>query len=304
MRFSPLLLLAFISTTAASQSRPLPERVVTGDGIVPVTLNGVQGRIRIDPAAPALPMLTAPFAGQARLRAGPFTFAYMVGPRDVRGLSAVGRIALGEDARTRKRRVGWTGLSYVDGADGVIGPGGVPEPVVRFMLRPSVPGERTVTFPLEDEGGLLGGWGGSYALLDLEGQPLRIRFDPHAPRTLATAGAAVRIANAQDGIVSGDASPVHIAFGISRPVRTMRLGRPLAVGPLTLTELGVRTSDFGNTSTIREEGGDPDEVVVTGDRRRSSRWDRLVLGADELRLCSSIVFDRRRREVRLTCAPG
>ena len=186
----------------------------------------------------------------------------------------------------------------------MIGPGGVPEPVVRFMLRPSVPGERTVTFPLENEGGLLGGWGGSYALLDLEGQPLRIRFDPHAPRTLATAGAAVRIANAQDGIVSGDASPVHIAFGISRPVRTMRLGRPLAVGPLTLTELGVRTSDFGNTSTIREEGGDPDEVVVTGDRRRSSRWDRLVLGADELRLCSSIVFDRRRREVRLTCAPG
>ncbi len=303
MRFSPLLLLAFVSTTAASQDRQPPERVVSGDGIVSVTLNGAAGRIRIDPAAPAIPIFTTPFAaGQARLRSGPFAFGFMVGPQQVPGLTAIGRIAIGEGARPRKRRVGWTGRTYLEGADGVIGPGGVPEQIVRFVLRPSLPGERTVTLPLEDEGGLFGGWGGSYALIDLGGRPLRIRFNPHEARTLATAGAAVRIANAQDGTMGGDTAPTHIAFGISRPVRTMRLGRPLAVGPLSITELGVRTGDFGNTSTIREEGGDPDEVVVTGDRRGNSRWDRLALGADQLRHCSSIVFDRRRREVRLTCA--
>lgn len=304
MRFSPLLLLVLISATAAeSRNRQPQERVVSGDGIVTVAVNGAPGRIRIDPAAPAIPMFTTPFAiGQARLRPGPFAFGFMVGPQEVPGRTAVGRIAVGDGARPRKRRIGWTGRTYLQGADGVIGPGGVPEPVVRFVLRPSLPGERTITLPLEDEGGLFGGWGGSYALIDLAGQPLRIRFNPHEPRTLATAGAAVRIANAQEGVVSGEASPMHIAFGISRPVRTMRLGRPLAVGPLTLTELGVRTSDFGNTSTIREEGGDPDEVVVTGDRRRSSRWDRLALGADQLARCSSITFDKRRREVRLTCA--
>jgi hypothetical protein len=224
MRFSPLLLLVLVSAAAESRNRPPQERVVSGDGIVTVNLNGVTGRIRIDPAAPALPMFTTPFAaGRAQLRAGPFAFGYMVGPQQVPGLSAVGRIAIGEGARPRKRRVGWTGRTYVEGADGVIGPGGVPEPVVRFVLRPPIPGERTVTLPLEDEGGLFGGWGGSYALIDLDGRPLRIRFNPHEPRTLATAGAAVRIANAQEGVVSGEASPVHIAFGISRPVRTMRL---------------------------------------------------------------------------------
>ena len=307
MRFNPLLVLALVATTtaAASQNRRPQERVVSGDGIVTVNLNGAQGRIRIDPAAPALPIFTAPFAaGQAQLRAGPFAFAYLVGPEQVQGVSAVGRIAVGEGVRPRKRRVGWTGRNYVEGADGVIGPGGLPDPVVRFVLRPSLPGERTVTLRLEDEGGLFGGWGGSYALIDLGGEPLRVRFSPHEPRTLATAGAAVRIANLHDGRVSGETTPARIAFGISRPVRTMRLGTPLTIGGLAISELGVRTADFGNASMIREEGGDPDEVIVTGDRRRNRNRDRLSLGADQLSRCSSITFDKRRHEVRLTCVPG
>ena len=302
MRFHCIqaLALVFLSVTAAA---PPQERLVSGDGIVTVNLNGAAGRIRIDPAAPALPIFTAPFAaGQAQLRAGPFAFAYLVGPQQVPGVSAVGRIAIGEGARPRKRRVGWTGRPYVEGADGVIGPGGLPEQVVRFVLRPPLAGERTITLPLEDEGGLFGGWGGTYALVDLGGEPLRVRFNPHEPRTLATAGAAVRIANAYDGRVSGETAPAHIAFGISRPVRTMRLGRPLMLGPLAISELGVRTADFGNASGIREEGGDPDEIVVTGDRRRNRNRDRLAIGADHISRCSAIVFDKRRREVRLTCA--
>jgi hypothetical protein len=303
MRCRPLLLLVLVSTAAAAQPRPPQERVVSGDGIVTVTVNGAPGRIRIDPAAPALPILTLPFAmGQAHLRPGPFAFAYLVGPQQVEGRSAVGRIAIGEGTRPRKRRIGWTARTYAEGADGVIGPGGLPEPVVRFVLRAPRPGERTISLPLEDEGGLFGGWGGSYALVDLGGEPLRIRFNPNAPRTLATAGAAIRLANAFEGRVSGETTPAHIAFGISRPVRTLRLGRPFVVGPLTILELGVRTADFGNASAIREEGGDPDEVVVTGDRRRNRARDRVAIGADQLRNCSSITFDKRARQVRLPCA--
>jgi hypothetical protein len=303
MRFGPLLCLVLVSTAAGSQPRQLRERVVSGDGIVAVTLNGVAGRIRIDPAAPALPIFTAPFAaGRARLRAGPFGGSYLVGPQQVPGLSAVGRIAVGAGARPRKRRIGWTDRNWVEGADGVIGPGGLPEQVVRFVLRPPQPGERTVTLPMEDEGGLFGGWGASYALVDVGGEPLRVRFSPYEPRTLATAGAALRIASAHEGVMSGETASAHIAFGISRPVRTMRLATPLAIGPFAISELGVRTSDFGNASAIREEGGDPDEVVVAGDRRRDRNRDRLSIGADQLRMCSSITFDKRARQVRLSCA--
>lgn len=298
--------LAFLAFLAAMSAMPAlgqtSELVVSGDGIVPVTVNGVPGRVRIDPAVPALGMLNMDYAARARLRAGPFAFGYLVGPRQVNGLSAVTRIGVGDGARPRKRRVGWTERPYLADADGVIGPGGLPQQVIRFVLRPSVPGERTVALPMVNEGGLLGGWGGAYALIDVGRQPMRIRFNPHQPLTLATAGAAVRIAAAHDGRLGGDTSEVEIAFGIARPVRTLRLATPLPIGPLAISELGVRTADFGNASAIREEGGDPDEIIVTGERRRDPRRDRLSLGADALARCSSITFDKRARQVRLSCA--
>lgn len=296
MRIRYCLALALV---AAAQP---PERVVRGDGLVSVSVNGVSGRVRIDPAAPALPVLTTDFAGRARLRAGPFAFAYLVGPERVAGRSAVGRIAVGDEREPRRRRIGWTERPYVEGADGVIGPGGLAEPVVRFVLRPPVPGERVITLPLEDEGGLFGGWGSSYAVVQLGGQPLRIRFNPHEPRTLATAGAAVRLAAAYHGTIGGEAELLPIAFGVRRPVRTLRLGTSLEIGTIRIAELGVRTRDFGNASSIREEGGDPDEVIVTGERRGNRNRDRLSLGADLLARCSSITFDKRAREVRLSCA--
>lgn len=296
------MLVALSAVLMGAASPPEPELVVAPDGIVPATVNGVPGRLRIDPAVPALPLLSPRWANEAQLRPGPFAFALLVGPQHVDGVTAIGRIGVGDGAEVRRRRIGWTRLPYTDAADGVIGPGGVPQRVIRFVLGPAQPGERTVALTLADEGGMFGGWGHSYALVDLGGAPLRVRFDPHYPRTLATAGAGVRLAQAYDGRVSGDPESLVIAFGIARPVRRLRLGRPLQIGPLALTELGVRTSDFGNAGSIREEQGDPDEIVVTADRHRDSDRDRITIGADFLARCSSLVFDKPARQIRLTCA--
>lgn len=297
-RLGALILAAFALTAAAD---PPAELVVSGDGIVPAIVNGVPGRLRIDPAVPTLPILSTDWATRAGLRAGPFAFGYLVGPETVRGRSAVSHIAIGGNTEARSRRVGWTERPFTAEADGVVGPGGVPQQIVRFVLGPSRPGERTVALPMADEGGLFGGWGHSYAVIDLGGAPLRIRFDPHHPRTLATAGAGVRLAAAYDARIDGDTGSAEIAFGISRPVRTLHLGRPLQVGPLEIVELGVRTSDFGNTASIREAGGDPDEIVVTAGSRRNNDRDRIAIGADLLARCSSLVFDRVAHQIRLTC---
>jgi hypothetical protein len=68
-----MAVLASIAAAPAASAQT-DELVVSGDGVVPVTVNGVPARIRIDPAVPALPMLTTDYATRARLRAGPFAF--------------------------------------------------------------------------------------------------------------------------------------------------------------------------------------------------------------------------------------
>ena len=278
------------------------ELVVTGDGIVAATVNGAAGRIRIDPAVPSIAMLGPEWAARAELRPSLFGIGYLVGPTQVNGATDVTRIAIGDGSEARRRRVGWTERPYTSVADGVIGPGGLPQDVIRFVLRPAMPGERTLALPMVDEGGMFGGWGHMFGRIEVGGRPMKIRIDPYHPRTLATAGAAVRLAAAYQGMIGGETESLEIGFGIERPVRTLRLGTPLAVGPLSLTTLGVRTADFGSAAAIREEGSDPDEIVVTGSRRRNMDRDRIAIGADALERCSSIVFDKRAREIRLTCA--
>ena len=205
-----------------------------------------------------------------------------------------GRASAGSAGPNGPSRPAWTAWS---------GPAACPQQVVRFVLAPRpLPGERTVALPMADEGGLFGGWGRQLCRDRPWRTPLRIRFNPHHPRTFATAGAGVRLAAANDARIGGEVESPEIAFGIARPVRTLHLGTPLQVGPLTITRLGVRTADFGSAASIREEDGDPDEIVVTARARRDHRRDRIAIGADLLARCSSLVFDKRAREIRLTCA--
>jgi hypothetical protein len=288
--------MATLLLAAAPESN---ERAIPGDGLVDATLAGAPGRVRIDPGGTGMPIYTAAYADRARLRGGMIGFGYAIGPEHVEGATAVTSIGFG--AEPVKRRVGWTRRPYAAGIDGVVGPGGLPDPVVRFTLRPRTQGERTTILPMVDGGGLMGSRSGLFALIEVGGEPLRIRFDPWHRRSLATAGAGVRIAQARGGRVLGETGSDEIAFGVERPTRTLVLATPLTVGPLTLKRLGVRTSDFGNTAAIRELG-DPDEIVVTGKRQRDRSHDRLSIGSDQLDHCSSIVFDKPAKQIALTCA--
>jgi hypothetical protein len=275
------------------------ERVVTGDGVTAATIAGAKGTLRIDPAGTSMPIVTSDFAERAGLKKGFIAIGYAVGPERVKGSTDVASIGLG--AEPFKRRIAWTPLAFTPAADGVIGPGGVPEPVVRFVLGPARAGERTVTLPMMTQGGVASGWGERYARIDVGGEPMRVRFDPHHPRTLATAAAAARIATAQGGTLSGAPRMTEIAFGIERPVRDMTLARALTVGPLAVLAMGVRTGDVGSAAAIREQDGDPDEVIVAAGKKRDPSRDRLSIGADLLSRCSSLVFDKPAKLIRLTC---
>ena len=293
-------------------ANPSNERVISGDGIVDVRLNGKPARFRIDPAAPGMPLMADVVAEERGFKMGGslgIGFGFRVGPTTVMSRTQVVRVGYG--IKPEKQRVGWTQRPFAVAADGSIGPGGLPEPVVRFILRPAQPGERTITMRMEKLGFPMtlfgGGWIASIGMVDVGGAPMRVRFDPYHPRTLATAGAAVRLSKVYGGALSGPAVPTEIFFGVERPVRDLTLERPLMLGSLSIERLGARTGDFGTTDAIREGDAptavaDPDEIVVTAKgKARDMRHDTISLGADQLRHCSSIVFDKKAQAIQLSC---
>lgn len=277
------------------------ERVIEIDNVIDAVINGVPARMHIDPAGLGMPMLTKDFAVRAELKPGPIGIGYSVGPELISARTAVVRVHFGEGSI--KRRLGWTQAPFNRDFDGVMGPGSLDEPVIRFVLRPSLPGEKTTTLPLN--GGSLGGWGESFARIDVGGVPVLVRFDPKRAVTVATAPAGALVAKAHDGQLTGETTAIPIAFGIERPVRMMALNAPLQIGSRSLTAIGVRTSDYGSASSIPEQGAreDPDEaIVVTAQKKRNPRRDRIDVGRDILDHCSSLVFDKRAKQIRLTCA--
>lgn len=294
----PVLMLTAMLTVTGD---PAPPREI-GSAPIPMTVGAAGGRLLVDPGAPSMPLVTAELAARAGLRAGPFALRYLVGPVAVNGASAVGRIDTGPGAM--RRRIGWTARPFAAGTDGVVGPGGLSDPVVRFTLRPAVAGERSHSLPMVDGGGLFGARAGLFATIDVAGSPLRVRFDLRRDESLATAGAGATLAAAFGGTLAATGRPMEIAFGIERPTRMMALRRAVAVGPLSLDRIAVRTADFGNADGIAVEGAvvDPDEVVVTARSLRDRSRDLLTVGRAALSRCSSLTFDKPARQIRLSCA--
>lgn len=280
-------------SAALSAKKAVQPLVVRGDGVVPASVGGVAGRMRISPWAPAAPTLNPDYANRIGLRPGWFGVKLAVGPVRVGGASAVTRLSIADAAF--KRRVVWFDRRYAVGADGAVGPGGLPAQIVRFDLRAPITGERTVALPLVQQM-----FRPATTRVSIGGQVVTVLFDPQHRHTLATAGAGAAIASAQAGQLTGPPGSAEIAFGIERPVRTLRLGTPLSIGPLAIASLSVRIADGGSLGGIADADADPDEIVVAAGRK-SDRRNTLIIGRDQLDRCSSIVFDKPAKVIRLTC---
>lgn len=277
----------------AADASPL---VLKGDFILAATVQATPARLRVDPGAPSIPVFNPDFAERAGFRAGWIGTRARIGPVSVGGRSAVVRLDMG--GGVFKRRVTWFQVPYDVGADGTIGPGGLPAEIIRFELRAPRPGERATNLPLADFS-----WNGMGMIVAIGDEQLQVRLSLDRARSLATAGAGAAIAAEQGG--SFDAAPekLVINLGVERPVRHMRLARALTIGPFAVTGMLVRTGDFGSAAAIPDPQApppDPDEVVVTGQKKQKRKLV-LEIGRDYLDRCSSILFDKPAKMLTLSC---
>ncbi|MHA6718583.1 hypothetical protein ACX40Y_03935 [Sphingomonas sp. RS6] len=265
-----------------------------GRSPVPATIHGVTAHLRIDPAAPSIPVFNPDFAARAGFESGPFGTRAGIGPVKVPGKSAVVRLDLGRGEF--KRRVTWFAAPFEHDADGAIGPGGLPDPRILFRLRPDRSDDVAASFPLADWG-----YSGLGIELPVGGETMRIAFAPFRAETLATAGAGAALAAARGGGFDGAPHHMMIKLDIERPVRHLALARPLAIGPLQLGGMMVRTGDFGSAASIPDGDQDPDEIVVTG-KGKGKRRLALSIGADLLSRCASILYDKPAKRLTMRCS--
>lgn len=240
------------------------------------------------------PILSAQTAAALELKAGFIGVRFNSGTNRIAGKSAVSRYRI--NGRAMKRRVVWFPLDVAPGRAGLLGPGAVPFPIVRFELHPQEAGEQEYIMPLSRIS--RDGMG-----TDVNG--VTVLFAPHSPTSQATASAGAALAADYNGKFVGAPFTQPIHFGIIRPVRSLELAAPFIAGPVSLSALSVRTTDFGNTSGIPEKSADPNEIVVAAKAKGNTVANSWInIGTDALSHCSSITFNTITKTISLHCLPA
>lgn len=294
--------LAITATFTAAAAPPvLPDELVLSDqNIIAVTINGESLRLEVRPEAADAPTLNPDVAARLGLKPGMLAFRSMVGSERVNGDSSVHRVDYG--AGPKKQRIFWADRPSSSIADGTISPASLPYKQVRFILRPALANENELKLPLDNFGFL--GRLGVGTTLDVDGEKLRLQFSLQRDETLVSAPTGNWLAQKRDGKFTGTPRQTLIAYSVQRPTRAMTLARPITIGQMALATVDVRYSDYGDASGIAEAasaGGDSDEIVVVGDKQKKVDL-RIVAGRQFLNRCSSLTYDLKARNMRLTCA--
>jgi hypothetical protein len=244
-----VIALSLLASTAHAQ-----ELVVSSDGLVEGEINGHHVMWRVQADGANAPVVNPSTARRIGLKTGLIGIGakVLIGNVPVAGKTGVFRYTARGAAN--RRRGAWFNRPITTDGDGMLGPAALAQPVVTFNLRPTQAGETVHRFNLEDRG---------YAGMGVRLGDLFLQFDPASDETIATASAAAALAASNAGTFTGQPSTRTMRFGIPRPVRTLRLDRPLSIGGLLVTTLAVRLQDYGDASGIAEGDGDPDEIVVT-----------------------------------------
>lgn len=264
--------------------------------VIPVEVNGRTLRLKVDSGTPGYIVLNPRAAQAAGLKGSLLPVTAKIGPVRLEGETKATDVVI-SGAKTRKR-VMWLDRDVAEGADGVISPRELPYNRVEFRFGPQRPGEVVSEIPTAFRMNR-----GIHHLYQVAGKKIEISLSNVDPASFATASAAALLAGANGSRWLGEARARPILFGVERPVRPMRLDRPLLVGGFGISDFLVRTGDDrGAYSLPADPAADPDEIVVTGSRK-SKQKARLALdlGLDRLGRCSRMIYDKLAQRLTLSC---
>jgi len=291
MRILPLFLfVGLLPIAARAAAPPVPPLVVPPDGSVQVTVNGQKSRMLLLADGSSIPVFNRAAADQFGFHAAWITFSARISNVSIKGWTAVVRYAVND--QPYRRRTVWFEREIAPGFAGMLGPGAVPHNVVTVQLRAPAAGERQFVLPMV-ESRVLG--------VGTMAGDLFVQFDPLRRQTIGTASAGALLAQKQGGALTGPPRQAPLRLGVERPVRTLALDRPFKVGPIELRTVAIRVADNGSAGKIPDADADPDEIVVTGKKKKDPDYLSLHIAADALTGCSSISFDKLAKRIILSC---
>lgn len=294
---------SLVAALAFGGNAPPTERAeLTPDNrIVTILVDGRETRVEVAPDGSGSPIVNASVAEDLGFKGSMVKGVHMVGPTKVMAQSNLGRVDFG-DGEAKKRRVFWFERDWSDISEGRIGPVALPHGIVSYRLGEKEPGEREIALPME-----MHERRGAYTMLEIDEVEVPVRFSFDRDETMLAASTGAALAGAFDGAMNSESYLLPIEMGISRPVRPMTFGKPVMLGDLPLREIVVRSQDTGSVGSIPdadlERDRDPNEIVVTGKRRKKARHF-VYVGLASLAGCSSLTFDKPAKLIRLSCLPS
>lgn len=285
---------------------PPRELIVSGDFLIPVKIGEQVLRLRVDPGMPGTRVLNPDVAARLSLKPSKMWGHWdRIGPIIVK--SSTAKIEVDYLPIRRKDRFAWSTYRVIEDADGVIAPSALPYDQVTFSLAAARPGETLITLPLQSTGLL--GWGGNATSLTVGETEIRVIFRLDREENVLIAPTGKLIADAYGGALIGQIRPFNVRYGIERPVRLMVLAHPLLLGGRAIANPWIRVSDFGDATRIPDgeaPAADPDEIVVHAENKHKKKksFQLIALGRSFLAGCSSMTYDFKQKQIRLSCVPA
>ena len=264
-----------------------------GDPVITARLNGVALRLRVGLEQKDVIELNPDVAARLPAKFEP-SFPAEVGRETLSGIAAPVQASI--EGRKFLALAASHGRPCCAGVDGAIGVMLLPYATVRFRRAGEGGDGATLSFPMSTNSSR-----GLEAEKPVGKSSVFLQFSFERPETVATASAGAILAQAYAGEREPGSATTMVAFGVERPVQSVRFARVFTLAGFAFDRLITRTADFGGRHEFPRPAGQPDDIVVNRRIARQEAWPVVVIGRDRLDRCGEALFDTRSRLLTLRC---